>query len=389
MTITRIIRTAATLALLVPMGGLVAQSRWSLDERARLDVTTGTHAWTTVNALLVQSSGDLVVLDREQNRIDVFNASGRWKHRIGGTGSGPGEMRSIRSIGQAGDTLWVADDVLSRLTLFTLDGKTVGTETVSHDIGDGVFGRYGPAGRFKDGSVLTAPAQYTGALDKPANTEMPLWATTGHQARSHKAQIATVRLGKVVLDLGGGALLAFQPFRDGAFWNLDPNGEALTIVDRAAASQSPATFRLRRLRASGEVLMDKHVSYTPTPLAQRSVDSTIDHELAALAEDKRVRVPDRGRIVRGLYMPRFIPPVSDFVSTYDGMSLVQRQPLVGTQTRWEVFDSRGELRGEFLLPKTSRPLQLQGDDLWVAVPDELDVVTLVRYRVRRGRSGTR
>ena len=358
-----------------------AQRPWQLVETGRFDGQRATDSWTAVTSLLVTASNGFAVLDRDQKRIDIYDGAGKWLRQLGRNGSGPGEYRDARAIGMNGDTVWVADPVLLRLCMFLQDGKPVATLPLQYDPRDEIFGVYGPAGRFNNGAVLAAPVAYTGVLGQPASLQMPLYRISAVAAPL--GEVVRMRVGKVVLELGYGTIVAFQPFKDGSLWSVDPEGDGFVVVHRAAAASPQAEFRLTKYAPSGRVVFDKYIRYSAVPLTGTVVDSAVTKMLDAFAKDPNVRLPDRGRVVSGLYTPAFVPPVSDLVATYDGHTLIRREATSSSNAIWEVYDSWGQRVGQFLLPSSSRALQLEGSSLWVAETDDLDVVTVVRYRVGR------
>ena len=73
----------------------------------------------------VDRSGTVYVLDPEAEGIHVFDAAGPYRGLIGRAGSGPGEFRNTGWSGWLGDTLWVTDPALRRVTFFRTDGTVV------------------------------------------------------------------------------------------------------------------------------------------------------------------------------------------------------------------------------------------------------------------------
>jgi 6-bladed beta-propeller len=57
----------------------------------------------------------------------VFDQEGHFIRQIGRGGEGPGEFRQLASLGWHGDTLWVLDDALYRVSEFTLGGEFLGS----------------------------------------------------------------------------------------------------------------------------------------------------------------------------------------------------------------------------------------------------------------------
>jgi hypothetical protein len=50
---------------------------------------------------------------------------------------------------------------------------------------------------------------------------------------------------------------------------------------------------------------------------------------------------------------------------------------------WEVFDDQGRYLGVLTMPARFAPMRIEGDALWGVQRDELDVPSVVRYRLVR------
>lgn len=100
---------------------------WTLEEDLRIwgppDGYLG-----DVDAVAADSRGNIYILDGTSQEIQVFDAEGGYLRTLGGRGQGPGEFRE--ALGPAiaqGDTLWVADGLAPRYSIFAPDGTFIGT----------------------------------------------------------------------------------------------------------------------------------------------------------------------------------------------------------------------------------------------------------------------
>lgn len=81
------------------------------------------YQWTRPVAAVRLSDGGFAVLEQVPAEVRVFDASGRFLHRVGGAGEGPGEFRApVGLVALAGDTLLVWDRGARRLSWFSVDG---------------------------------------------------------------------------------------------------------------------------------------------------------------------------------------------------------------------------------------------------------------------------
>jgi len=72
----------------------------------------------------VDASGNVFVVDRENNRVQKFNSKGEYLSQFGSTGSGNGQFKEPRSIAVGPDGhLWVTDTGNSRIQEFSAAGS--------------------------------------------------------------------------------------------------------------------------------------------------------------------------------------------------------------------------------------------------------------------------
>jgi hypothetical protein len=70
----------------------------------------------------VGPAGQIAIAQPQSSRVRVFSGvDGTEIGAVGGRGGGPGEFRSLTSLGWAGDTLWVADEWSQRVSVFGPD----------------------------------------------------------------------------------------------------------------------------------------------------------------------------------------------------------------------------------------------------------------------------
>lgn len=109
----------------------------------------------------VLSDGDVVLLNSGTQELLFFSTDGTYQYAVGGTGRGPGEFLSPDWLGRGnGDTLFVWDRRLMRLSTFSGEGVFLASRLVASDAENA--GPSGPSmirGRFDGGSFLVLPIQ--------------------------------------------------------------------------------------------------------------------------------------------------------------------------------------------------------------------------------------
>jgi len=105
---------------------------------------------------VVQDSRGRYVLalpDQPDERIAVFDASGRFLKRFGRRGDGPGELRAVAVLKiLPGDTLLVYDEIIGRLSVFDAEYRFVRSSPAPRGLSS--------VDRLTDGSIMVSAAVY-------------------------------------------------------------------------------------------------------------------------------------------------------------------------------------------------------------------------------------
>jgi len=114
------------------------------------------HPLYDVRGAVVLDDGRIVVLNAGNKELLFFEPDGRFQRAVGRSGSGPGEFLTPRWLGRGpGDTLFLWDGRLQRISVFDPQGGLVGVHQVR--TGDNQGKPIGISGRFDDGSFLSKP----------------------------------------------------------------------------------------------------------------------------------------------------------------------------------------------------------------------------------------
>lgn len=77
------------------------------------------------------SDGSITVLNRSTRELRQFSAAGAFIKSFGREGSGPGEFRNMTVSARSGDTLFIADSQLNRLTRFVAGRGFIGSSPLN------------------------------------------------------------------------------------------------------------------------------------------------------------------------------------------------------------------------------------------------------------------
>lgn len=114
-----------------PTGLWSDTERWAVRQEYRIGGLDGPHEMLFSGPLMSTSvgpQGQIFVLDFVSDDIKVFDRNGEALRRLGGTGSGPGELNSPVAMGwDSRDRLWVANGFDGRYTVFDSSGTVITT----------------------------------------------------------------------------------------------------------------------------------------------------------------------------------------------------------------------------------------------------------------------
>ncbi len=361
-----------------------APRRWDLVRELRIgSVDDPSYDLSAVRGIAVGPQGQIHVAQRYDVR--VFDARGRYVRTIGRRGSGPGELQNVRNIGLRGDTLWTADDVAGRITLFAASGRPLETLRIASPVLPGASRPTPPAGLLSDGSVVGRPYPSRERLEGADDVLVPFvqMTRTGRPVCSFGLVSVTGEYGTM---RGSRSALSFSlPVPLHSLWDLSSDGSSLVVVDRPAAGRPDATyFRVVRHGAAGQVVFDRRFSYRPRPFPAAVRDSLREKMVGILLESGFARARGRAEALvdDSVRIPPVPAPVSHVAAGRDGTTWLRREHAGGGTVKWLVLDAAGSPLAEVDAPAGLTILEARGDLVWGVEHDELDVPYVVRYRVR-------
>ncbi|HVG43316.1 MAG TPA: hypothetical protein VM890_01260 [Longimicrobium sp.] len=304
-------------------------------------------------------SGELVLVDPR--------AGGAVK-RYGRSGRGPGEFVAMAGVWAGrGDTVWVYDMDLSRVTPFTPEGGFGSPVQVPPgDVGGLVTLR----GRFADGAYLgvvvrgyAGPQQRTGP--RPDSMSVVRVAPG-----TDPAPLARIFFTQSFVDASGGVVsVPFASWGVAAGWS---GGYWLGETGR---------YELRRYDPRGrlEMVIRRQVS----PVRVTSAD--VDRELARWTEGGRMDAAAARRTLAELPIPRRFPVFSRVVAAADGGLWVQDHPggdEAAAAPVWTAFGADGRIAARVTLPRGAKLVEASAGHLVAIVTDEDGVEGVTLYRLQ-------
>ncbi len=330
--------------------------------------------------------GFVYSLHPREATIRRWTADGVPAGTVGRQGEGPGEFTQPGRMGFFGDSLWVMDYGLRRITYFDLEGTLLGSLSppMNHEEPGGVTLR--PSVPLRDGTLIARAGAPTLLIATGELTRNPVTRIDAEGNVLGTIWFQPFRPMDILAILGQdgfGGFFSVQPFQDAP---LSANMEdGLLVVDRRSwTGDGPATITVTRLGLAGDTLFASDLPYTPVPLTSERVDSVV-----RASTERFGRFPE-GDIRDATYRPSYLPPVSGVVVGRDGTLWLRHfDPFESTNGErlyeWWVLDVSGAPLVRALIPARMRILTVTSEMVWGVERDELDVDYIVAYRLVKGR----
>lgn len=333
-----------------------------------------------VSHVAVSSSGTVFALDYRARTVEVLTPQGKRVATAGGPGGGPGEFRTVGSMGLTSSGFWVSDPVLRRVTRFSANGRVEQSITVQGREEEAArHATMNIVGLLPDGSILqqTKPLSGTMAGSWPLSGKGP-------------SMLRTDTLGRVldtVATMDGvlGATVSASS-RNRPRTVLSPI-QPRTIVEYSADGSSHVIVRQPQ-RADGGFMLDVSLVTNGRVRYRRTVRVPSIRMNAATRNyylersDSRPGSRERSAVETLLAGFRELPVAQHAFVARDGRVWIQRL-LPDSIRTWLILDSRGSPTAQLTAPPHLQLFEADGTYAWGVQYDEDGAPKVVRYRQRR------
>jgi hypothetical protein len=382
--------------LVVAVAAANGQKVARLTEDLRLDATA--EDFPRVSAVVVGPREQIVVLVPNEMEFRVYDRTGKKIGKFGRTGSGPGEFRGVGAIGYVGDTIWIHDYTLQRVSWFGPDFKLLRTEpTPQPQVAGSVIPEGNRSGARFSPFLITGDRSMIGdasvsrsanarqqwdrflGVQKPSGEVIPIpgmpdlqdpKATMFYEGFYRNVPFMTWPSVSVAVDGSRFGVLTID--------NNRPDGGVMSITTYSLANWVGG----KDLESKLKVEFSKRIQFTGERVPSSVRDSLLESFIPASGRPREgpSELPQRFQAMARERMPSFYAPAEGLLLGLDKTIWVMR-PTRNDRWSADVYDGSGKLLGRVEPPFKTRIRHGTATHVWTTQRDEDDLISIVRYRI--------
>jgi hypothetical protein len=318
-----------------------------------------------VNAVIVDASGRMFILDWQEQAIHVLDSRGVYVKQIAHRGSGPGELENARTLSIRRDSLWVISSIGNRITALSLSDfgarsfqATGSTPTVGGFrmsvvgiVAGGVVGSGMKANSSMFQLNAFAPLQYVFATERGDLKRILATAMVPTNVRLQYPMYLTRRPSDPVV-----RARSLQPFGSGPLVAVNKIGNSVILLEPLAKSDKEhGEIALTVIRTNGDTTIRRTLTYTQIPITNEVFERVVD----SIAAPRRgipgrlpTMYPDRNVIRDSIVRPPFLPPVSldGLLIGLDGTIWLRKNGQTGGTLSYWMLSEAGVPEASITLP---------------------------------------
>lgn len=344
-----------------------------------------------LSRIAVSYRGIVAVVQHQDFNVRLFDSAGTLLTVLGRRGQAPGEFSRMfgATVGWFGDTVWVFERSVGRMSFFGPDGKFLRVES---DAALLLPPSDQPDGEARDRrtsvEVMAVGGGTIRAVSFTPGTPMPAWLAITDAAIQRDGGLILVAADpqrKFTLVLGvvrdpvectmrSGQLFAIIPLCPKALYAVSPDGQRVATAHPTGRD----TYRIEVVATTGDA--------TPTIITQRVAPVRADQAAKdsirkSLTAGQTLPV-DVQRWIDELPIPDWYPPVERVLLGADGTIWAKEHQDRGLPQRWRVFNAWGRELRSVTLPGGVDVRWARLDSIWAVQEDADGAEELVRYAVR-------
>lgn len=311
-------------------------------------------------------NGQIVVGNRGDYALLVFDAQGKFLRQAARKGKGPGEVEYLLYVKRCGNALYLGDVEAQRVQEFSFDfavKRAFRFADQTYRLDCNSAGRFVHMGwepsKSMRGGVYRAKTRFwiTGAdttrgitFDSLPGSER--FGVTGENGRM----------------LGSGPLVLGRETR-------------VTIGPQSVFVSTADSMTLLVYGLDGEAKPSWRAPYQPTPTTDADIDEEIERQVASHGEDARKRMEKE---LRAMPRPKNLPATRDILVDETGLVWVQSYPSAKQpRVKWTVFNPSGTVAARVSLPANLEVFEIGKDYVLGQLPDDDGVPEIQLYTISR------
>jgi hypothetical protein len=409
---TAMVRMSLLLAVAGPLVAQPTPPRYSLAEDRYLVIAPDDVG--PVRFAVAIPTGGIILSQTGTHRVIAYDRAGRFSWSFGRKGDKSGvfggkESRSNLSIvagGLVGDTLWVFDRILHRVTYISLRGELIRTvdlppawaqqsATVRKPevpLGTRAPVMLQPVAMLRDGDILVRGQFGTRQVVKGREVvradepEIVRMSPRGVQRRRIAHLLEPVAIAAPVF---GGDVVNMHPvpFLADPADAVAPDGRGVATLTTDPLSSTAGVARLTVINSTGDTAFARLFPFEGVPISQAEVDSVVKARVAPFDRASGRRSGEHNAAIAELRegLREAIPPAhAPFRNVRFGSDstiwLGLRQTSEGQP--FMLLDDKGEPIATVVLPPNRRLLTISRNELWAITDETRGVIgAILRYRI--------
>jgi len=326
--------------------------------------------------------GDRIyVLQRSVPEVWWFGIQGTRRGTIGGRGEGPGKLVGPSHFGFKGDSLWVKDILLGRVTLFDPTSgaprRTIAFATPTRSAGWAVLK---PGTPLSDGTLLVEPGVPADALTSGRVGQVPLLKVDESGTVRDTLAWRNVRGEVMAIELRGNLSWSVRhPLPGSSLLAVDKLGDVIYLAEGTAAGSDPA-FRLTAVSTSGDTLWAREYERPRVRVRPSDLDALADSAYEAMpsVHDRMSKSQFRDVYLQGVGALDFFPSIVRLVVSSEGTIWLRHEDGLGETAEWTAFDKRGNPTNRAVTPTVFTVHAITKTHMWGVERDGADIEYVVR-----------